>query len=110
MPDAIKLSSAETLKAGSTHLRGSLAVELENPLTHFSKPATGVLKFHGIYQQDDRDLRKTQPDRVYSAMVRVGIPGGRLTAEQYLELDRLADEWATARCALLHGRVFSITM
>ena len=59
---------------------------------YFSKPATGVLKFHGIYQQDDRDLRKLQPERAFSAMVRVGIPGGRLSAEQYLELDRLADE------------------
>src|SRR5262249_25459055 len=55
-------------------------------------PATGILKFHGIYQQDDRDVRKQQPDRVFTAMVRVGIPGGRLSAEQYLELDRLADE------------------
>jgi sulfite reductase (ferredoxin) len=50
------------------------------------------LKFHGIYQQDDRDVRKLQPERAFSAMVRVGIPGGRLTAAQYLELDRLADQ------------------
>ena len=87
-----KLSSAETLKRNSRHLRGTIAEELGNTLLHFSKPATGVLKFHGIYQQDDRDLRKLQPERVFSAMVRVGIPGGRLSAEQYLELDRLADE------------------
>jgi sulfite reductase (ferredoxin) len=87
-----KLSSAETLKRNSRHLRGTIAEELGNTLLYFSKPATGVLKFHGIYQQDDRDLRKLQPERVFSAMVRVGIPGGRLSAEQYLELDRLADE------------------
>src|SRR5947199_10152439 len=87
-----KRSSAEALKAGSRHLRGTIAEELHNPLPYFSKPATGVLKFHGIYQQDDRDLRKQQPERAFSAMVRVGIPGGRLTAEQYLELDRLADD------------------
>src|SRR6185369_4896742 len=43
------------------------------------------------YQQDDRDLRNRRPEREYSSMVRVGIPGGRLTAEQYLQLDRLAD-------------------
>jgi sulfite reductase (ferredoxin) len=87
-----KLSSAETLKRNSRYLRGTIAEELGNTLPYFSKPATGILKFHGIYQQDDRDLRKQQPERVFSAMVRVGIPGGRLSPEQYLELDRLADE------------------
>jgi len=92
MPDANKLSSAELMKGASKHLRGNLAAERDNSLSYFSKPATGVLKFHGIYQQDDRDLRRQQPERVFSAMVRVGIPGGRLTAKQYLELDRLADE------------------
>ena len=87
-----KLSSAETLKRNSRHLRGTIADELGNSLPYFSTPATGILKFHGIYQQDDRDLRKQQPERAFSAMIRVGIPGGRVSAEQYLELDRLADE------------------
>jgi sulfite reductase (ferredoxin) len=87
-----KLSSVEALKRDSHNLRGTIAEELGNALPYFSKPATGVLKFHGIYQQDDRDLRKQQPERSFSAMVRVGIPGGRLTAEQYLELERLADD------------------
>src|SRR5262245_22566172 len=86
------LSSAETLKRSSRHLRGTIAEELGNALPYFSTPATGILKFHGIYQQDDRDVRKLQPERVFSAMIRVGIPGGRVGAEQYLELDRLADE------------------
>jgi sulfite reductase (ferredoxin) len=85
-------SSAETLKRSSRHLRGTIGEELGSSLTYFSKPATGLLKFHGIYQQDDRDLRKQQPERVFSAMLRVGIPGGRLTAQQYLELDQLADD------------------
>ena len=84
-------SSAETLKRESRHLRGTIAEELTNPLPWFSKPATGILKFHGIYQQDDRDVRNRRPQREFSAMVRVGVPGGRLTADQYLQLDRLAD-------------------
>src|SRR5262245_16946224 len=87
-----KLSSAEILKRNSRGLRGTIAEELGNALPYFSKPATGILKFHGIYQQDDRDLRKQQLERLFSTMVRVGVPGGRLSAEQYLELDRLADE------------------
>ena len=87
-----RFSGAENLKRESRHLRSTIAEELGNVLPHFSKPATGILKFHGIYQQDDRDVRKAQPERLFSAMVRVGIPGGRLNAAQYLELDRLADQ------------------
>lgn len=83
-------SSAEAAKLAGNYLRGTLTEELANAETLFSKPATGVLKFHGIYQQDDRDLRKLG-EKQFSAMVRIGVPGGVLTAEQYLTLDRLAD-------------------
>lgn len=91
MPE-MKPSPAEGLKANSRHLRGPIAEDLQSESPQFSKPSVGLLKFHGIYQQDDRDLRKTQPERVYSSMVRVGIPGGLVTAAQYLELDGLAGE------------------
>jgi sulfite reductase (ferredoxin) len=84
------LPPAEQAKIDAHYLRGSLAEELENAETLFSKPATGVLKFHGVYQQDDRDLRKSGVKQ-FTAMVRVGVPGGVLTPEQYLTLDRLAD-------------------
>lgn len=83
-------AAAEKAKSDGRYLRGSIAQELENAEDVFTSPATGVLKFHGIYQQDDRDLRKVGTKQ-FSAMVRVGIPGGVLTAEQYLTLDRLAD-------------------
>src|SRR5581483_1968392 len=83
-------SAAEQAKLAAHYLRGTVAEELQNSEQTFSKPATGVLKFHGIYQQDDRDLRKTGVKQ-YSAMVRVGVPGGVLTAGQYLALDALAD-------------------
>ncbi len=83
-------SAVESAKVASRYLRGTLGEELSNPETLFSKPAIGVLKFHGIYQQDDRDLRKSG-GKQYSAMVRVGVPGGLLTPDQYLTLDRLAD-------------------
>ncbi len=84
------LPAAEQAKLDARYLRGTLAGELENAESVFSKPATSVLKFHGIYQQDDRDLRKTGTKQ-FTAMVRVGVPGGVLTPEQYLALDRLAD-------------------
>jgi sulfite reductase (ferredoxin) len=86
-------SGAEDAKAASQFLRGPLREELGNEDAVFSKPATAILKFHGIYQQDDRDLRKTGVKH-HSAMVRVGVPGGVLTAQQYLVMDRLADEMA----------------
>ncbi|MFL6415717.1 MAG: NADPH-dependent assimilatory sulfite reductase hemoprotein subunit [Bryobacteraceae bacterium] len=81
--------AAEQAKIDANYLRGTLRAELDNSEEMFSKPAIGVLKFHGIYQQDDRDARKAGPKQ-YTAMVRVGVPGGVLTAEQYLTLDRLA--------------------
>jgi sulfite reductase (ferredoxin) len=84
------ISAAEQAKIDAHYLRGTLADELKTAESLFSKPATSVLKFHGIYQQDDRDLRRAGTKQ-YTAMVRVGVPGGILTAEQYLGLDRLAD-------------------
>jgi sulfite reductase (ferredoxin) len=83
-------SPAEQAKIAARYLRGTISEELANTNPEFSKPAIGVLKFHGIYQQDDRDLRKTG-EKQFSEMVRVGVPGGILTPEQYLVLDRLAD-------------------
>jgi sulfite reductase (ferredoxin) len=83
-------SAAEQAKIAGNYLRGTLSEELANGESVFSKSAVGVLKFHGVYQQDDRDLRKLG-EKQYSAMVRVGVPGGVLTPEQYLTLDRLAD-------------------
>ena len=90
MDNARPVSAAETAKAASRYLRGSLPEELAQNEPAFSGPAVGVLKFHGIYQQDDRDLRKAGVKQM-TAMVRVGVPGGVLTPDQYLALDRLAD-------------------
>lgn len=87
----IKYSPVEAAKRDSRFLRGPLPEELAGDSDQFSKAAIGVLKFHGIYQQDDRDIRKTG-GKQFSSMVRVGVPGGVLTARQYLALDRLADE------------------
>ena len=85
-----KPAPAEQAKIDAHFLRGTLLEELQNDQEAFAKPSTAVLKFHGIYQQDDRDLRKAGTKQI-TAMVRVGIPGGILTPEQYLTLDRLAD-------------------
>jgi len=52
------LSYVEQVKANSDHLRGSIREELENGLPDFTEESYQILKFHGIYQQDDRDKRK----------------------------------------------------
>ncbi len=84
-------SQAEIVKESSGHLRGTILEELSVPKPDFSRQAVQILKFHGIYQQSDRDRRKAGNGYEYSAMVRVGIPGGALTPEQYGALDRMAD-------------------
>jgi sulfite reductase (ferredoxin) len=88
-------SAAEQLKAASNGLLGPIAEELRTDAEKFSGDAASLLKFHGVYQQDDRDVRRERGqlglDRDYLCMVRAGIPGGVLSAEQYLVMDRLAD-------------------
>ncbi|MEX1019984.1 MAG: NADPH-dependent assimilatory sulfite reductase hemoprotein subunit [Litorilinea sp.] len=82
--------SVETLKATSNGLRGALPIQLAQPTPLFDDDVKNLLKFHGIYQQHDRDVRGRN-NRVYSFMVRSRIPGGRLNAFQYLIHDALAD-------------------
>lgn len=85
----------ERIKEDSHYLRGTIKEELAKDSTHFSKDDIQLLKAHGTYQQDDRDVRterrKQSLEPLYSLMVRSKIPGGRLTAEQYLVQDELAD-------------------
>jgi sulfite reductase (ferredoxin) len=93
MADQAELSATEHLKEASLQLRGTLAEELAQDVDHFSDDAKQLLKFHGSYQQDDRDARKRpgregRGDKDYMFMVRSRIPGGKVTAEQFLaELD-----------------------
>ena len=92
-----KPSPVEDIKLASNYLRGSVPQELVDAGDSFTKPMTNVLKFHGTYQQDDREARVARPEggkrRSRTCfMVRTKIPGGKLTSEQLLaELD-LCDE------------------
>jgi sulfite reductase (ferredoxin) len=88
-------SRVEHLKAASGHLRGRLVEEIEDPGPAFTADSTQILKFHGVYQQDDRDVRTERKRRGldvdHICMVRVSIPGGMLSPAQYLALDDLAE-------------------
>lgn len=95
--DTPKLSPNEALKENSLGLRGTIGEELASDAPLFSDDATNLLKHHGTYQQDDRDVRKERRkqglERDYKMMVRTKFPGGILTAEQYILCDNLADEY-----------------
>ena len=94
-----ELTEVEIIKAASRHLRGSIAEGLVDPLTGaISPPDTQLSKFHGIYQQDDRDIRSERTrqklEPAYSFMIRARIPGGLLTSAQWLGVDRIATDYA----------------
>lgn len=91
--------SVEDIKAGSGRLRGTLLKSLANPVTGALADGDQVLiKYHGSYQQDDRDLRderrqaRLEPD--YSFMIRTRTPGGVVTPAQWLGLDAIATTYA----------------
>src|SRR5689334_16912193 len=87
-----KLSRNEGLKQASTVLAGTIAQTLDDASADkFTEDDYEFLKFHGIYQQDDRDQRKT--GKHYVMMVRTKFPGGVLSARQYVVCDDLATQY-----------------
>ncbi|MGE3780599.1 MAG: NADPH-dependent assimilatory sulfite reductase hemoprotein subunit, partial [Pirellulaceae bacterium] len=112
MSEPRKVSPVEIIKENSNYLRVPIDAELESD-QHFSKEAESLLKFHGTYQQDDRDAREQarregsggKDDKKFIFMVRTKIPGGKLTSDQLLaELD-LCEEVGntTLRCTTRQG-------
>src|SRR5579871_4850355 len=94
-----KLSPVEEIKAESRSLRGTIAEEMADPnLVHLSESNKQLIKFHGSYQQEDRDARKNRGKagvgKAYMFMVRLKLPGGKLTADQYLVMDDLCGRYA----------------
>ncbi len=90
-------SKVEKAKQAGRHLRGTIAETLGSAATHFGDDDATLLKFHGTYQQDDRDRRRDREaaglEKAYIFMARVALPAGVLTAEQYLAFDTLASEY-----------------
>ena len=99
-----KVARAEALKLASGHLREPLASELENEASRFSNDAVQILKFHGSYQQTNRDLRQ----RDWSMMLRLRSPGGRVPAQLYLALDRLADRYGNGTLRATTRQTFQL--
>src|SRR5579859_7099712 len=91
-------SKNESIKSRSAHLRGTIKEELSAPTPEFGEESEQLLKFHGIYQQDDRDRRKEARarglDKHHQLMIRTRIPGGVLTPDAYLAHDDISQKWA----------------
>src|SRR3954452_8589120 len=93
-PATPKPSKVEAIKIASQFLKVQVAEELHNGSSHFSEDAATVLKFHGSYQQDDRDhrtqLKREGKEKGYQVMVRIPVVGGKINAHQYLTADKLS--------------------
>lgn len=106
-----KLSKNEGIKTASNYLRGTLAEGLSDTLTgDISADDAQLMKFHGSYIQDDRDeraeRRKKKLDKAYSFMIRVRVPGGVATSEQWLSMDALSDRYANGTLKLTTRQAF----
>lgn len=108
-----KLSANEGIKTRSNYLRGTIAEGLSDLSTgSLSEDDQQLIKFHGSYQQDDRDLRpdrrKHRLEKAYSFMLRIRLPGGVATPLQWLETDGIADRYANGTIKLTTRQAFQL--
>ncbi len=106
-----KLAVNEGIKTRSNYLRGTIAEGLADLSTgSMVEDDQQLLKFHGTYQQDDRDIRanrrKHKLEKAYSFMIRIRVPGGVATSKQWLETDRLATQFANGTIKLTTRQAF----
>ena len=100
MGEQQNLSAIERIKVNSDGLRGTIVDSIQDEITgSIREDDQAVIKFHGMYQQDDRDLRaeraKSKLDRLYSFMIRLRLPGGFLKPEQWVAVHEIAGEHST---------------
>ena len=101
MAEKTNLSPNEIIKTSSDGLRGTIVKSLADELTGaISEDDQNLLKFHGMYQQDDRDRREERAakklERLYTFMIRLRLPGGFLTAQQWIASHQVANDFSTA--------------
>ena len=105
-------SKVERIKLESDYLRGQIAEEIAQGGSHFSGDDVQLLKFHGTYQQENRDVRQARKlggvEKEYSFMIRSRIPGGTLTPEQYLAEDDIAGRYANGTLRITTRQAFQL--
>jgi sulfite reductase (NADPH) hemoprotein beta-component len=113
MSDEKKLAHNEYLKVDSNYLRGTLAEGLADTSTGgLTEDEQQLLKFHGCYLQDDRDIRagrrKHKLEKAFSFLIRVRVPGGVATPEQWIKMDNLASDFANGTIKLTTRQAFQL--
>src|ERR1700722_14702097 len=112
VPATPKPSKVEAIKIASEYLKVHMANEAFNGLSHFTEDAATILKFHGSYQQDDRDhrtlLKREGKEKAFQFMVRVRIPGGKCSAEQYLATDTIARTFGNGTIRITTRQAFQL--
>lgn len=113
MANSDERSAVEGIKTRSRQLRGTIAEGLQDPITGaISDDDTQLIKFHGSYQQDDRDLRAERREQklepAWQFMVRARIPGGLCTPGQWLAFDAIAHEYANGTLRLTTRQTFQL--
>lgn len=106
-----KLDEMEHIKNRSNYLRGTIKEGLADEITGaIAEDDTKLLKFHGSYMQDDRDIRderrKQKLEPAYSFMIRVRVPGGTATADQWIAMDDISTEYANNTIKLTTRQAF----
>src|SRR5687768_14649150 len=96
----LNLSATEKIKLASKHLRGTLVESLNTETTgNLLEDDIALVRFHGMYVQDDRDRREERAEkkleRLYSFMIRLRLPGGFIPAQQWIDLHHIAGEYST---------------
>lgn len=94
-----KLSDNERLKRESKHLRGTIVKDLSDDVTGgFTADNFQLIRFHGMYQQDDRDIRaerlKQKLEPLQNVMLRARLPGGVITTKQWIQIDKFAQDYS----------------
>jgi sulfite reductase (NADPH) hemoprotein beta-component len=111
--DWTTLSEVEKIKYDSNYLRGTLVESLANPITGaIAVNDRQLSKFHGIYQQHDRDLERERLQQklepAYSFLIRVRMPGGVVSPKQWANMDALADQYANGTLKLTTRQAFQL--
>lgn len=112
-PNSAPHSDVEDIKIRSNYLRGKLAEVLEDRITaSIPEDENRLMKFHGSYMQDDRDLRnerkKQKLEPAYQFMLRVRAPGGVVTPDQWLMMDRVSQAYANGTIRLTTRQSFQL--
>jgi sulfite reductase (ferredoxin) len=108
IPTVRKPSRVEGIKERSNFLREPVASELLLDTNSFTEDAIQLLKFHGSYQQDNRDNRIKGQEKDYSMMLRTRTPGGFVPPQLYLTLDRLSDEYGNHTIRITTRQAFQL--